>query len=146
LSRLPLFVPESSSGSSAVNFLNIHVQNQYVWYNPAVTAMPCSSCNVILLHRINKTVQKYHTLLMDLCDVTRVPHVFFLPVMRREDFTCLHHANHAGGSPYSSQQRISLRTTTLYYRKIPRSSLACIAMCEQRIATRPFRSFRCRGP
>lgn len=153
VSRLPLFVPESSSGSSAVNFLNIHVQKQldtctwYVWYNPAVTAMSCSSCNVILLHRINqKKSTKMPLPLYGLVQCHEDTPRVFLPVMRREDFTYLHHANHAGGSPSSSQQRISLRTTTLYSRKIPRSSFQCIAMCEQKLATRLFRSFRCRGP
>jgi len=112
--------------------------------------MSCSSCNVILLlHRIDKKSTKIPLPLYGLVqcheDTPRV--FFFLPVMRRADFTCLHHGcQSCRGLTVSSQQRNSLRTTTLYSRKIPRSSLHCIAMCEQKIATRLFRSFRCRGP
>lgn len=47
--------------------------------------------------------------------------------------------------PFKSQQDFSLRTVPSSYRTIPRSSSSVKTMCEQKIATRRLRPFRCRG-
>lgn len=83
---------------------------------------------------------------MDLCNVTRIPHVFFFTRHETRRFHLFASCQSCRAFTVQFPTTISLRTTTLNSRKIPRSSLDCIAMCEQKIATRLFRSFRCRGP